>query len=191
MTISKEKASFIRGIARDDGVIEPSEVVDAARSPRSPIHDDFLWDDTAAANAHRIEQARRLIRLVKIEVVVEDIVFSAVNYVSDPNRQPHSRSYLDLVVAATRPETAEAILVAELSRIASQLRRIRSIAAVMGMEGRMQELLGEVMRVHAEAQRRKERRERTETKRRGRPRKTPASEQPRARARQTRPAETA
>jgi len=41
----------------------PEEVVRAAQSPRSPLHELFTWDDTEAARRHRLEEARQLIRV--------------------------------------------------------------------------------------------------------------------------------
>jgi hypothetical protein len=41
---------------------KPATVVEAARAVDSPLHDCFEWDDTIAAQRHREEQARSLIR---------------------------------------------------------------------------------------------------------------------------------
>lgn len=48
------------------GSLEPSAVVDAARSSRHPLHRHFQWDDKKAAEAFRIEQARAIIRVVRV-----------------------------------------------------------------------------------------------------------------------------
>lgn len=45
------------------GVLMPDQVVHAAKSKSSPLHNSFDWDDTEAAQKWRIEQARRLIRV--------------------------------------------------------------------------------------------------------------------------------
>ena len=42
-------------------------VLEAATNVDSPLHKIFEWDDTVAAHAHRVWQARRLIKSVKIE----------------------------------------------------------------------------------------------------------------------------
>ena len=51
------------------GALEARMVVDAARPKRSPLHSQFEWDDSVAAEAHRLHQARSLIARVHIEVV--------------------------------------------------------------------------------------------------------------------------
>jgi hypothetical protein len=48
---------------RNGGVLMPVAVVDAARPKSSPLHSRFEWDDTAAAQAHRLWQARQLISI--------------------------------------------------------------------------------------------------------------------------------
>lgn len=44
-----------------DGQIKPEDVVEEARDESSPIHNNFEWDDTKAAQEHRLWQARQLI----------------------------------------------------------------------------------------------------------------------------------
>lgn len=53
----------------NNGRLEPSLVVDAARPPDAALHDAFEWDDAKAAEAHRADQARYIIR--HIEVVID------------------------------------------------------------------------------------------------------------------------
>lgn len=48
------------------GEITPENVVKAAEPVDSPLHDWFEWDDKAAAHQYRLEQARQLIRIVKV-----------------------------------------------------------------------------------------------------------------------------
>jgi hypothetical protein len=46
------------------GEITPEDVVEAARSLNNPLHPYFQWDDSKAAQEHRLAQARSLIRSV-------------------------------------------------------------------------------------------------------------------------------
>ena len=55
--------SALRSIAaKNDGLLKPEDVVEAARPANSPLHTRFTWDDSAAAHQFRLEQARTLIR---------------------------------------------------------------------------------------------------------------------------------
>ena len=48
------------------GQLHPQAVVAGARDPRSVLHPHFEWDDKKAADAHRMDQARALIRSIRI-----------------------------------------------------------------------------------------------------------------------------
>lgn len=52
------------------GVLTAGAVVEDARKTSSPLHKQFEWDDSIAAEMHRLEQGRYIIR--SIEVVYED-----------------------------------------------------------------------------------------------------------------------
>jgi len=56
----------LEGIYRDHGKLTPHLVVEEARPIDSPLHSRFEWDDAVAAEAYRIDQARELIRSVRI-----------------------------------------------------------------------------------------------------------------------------
>lgn len=46
--------------------VTPKSVLEEGRNTDSPIHGEFEWDDTAAAEKYRLEQATQLIRHVRI-----------------------------------------------------------------------------------------------------------------------------
>lgn len=147
--ISKEKAEFVRSLADENGNIEPERVVESARDPGSPIHGDFTWDNKEAGQAYRLDEAKRLIRFVKVEFLVEDRTISSVLYVPDPNRAPKSRRYIDVTVAARRDDSAQKILMAELDRISAAIRRAYEIAEVLGLTDQLDHLLAETMKIRA------------------------------------------
>lgn len=45
-----------------DGIVVPADVVDAARKKTSPLHNEFEWNDSVAAEEHRRETARLMLR---------------------------------------------------------------------------------------------------------------------------------
>lgn len=53
--------------AANGGRLTPKSVVEKAANPRHPLHRFFEWDDAKAANAHRLEQARELIRIIRVD----------------------------------------------------------------------------------------------------------------------------
>ena len=59
----------LKSIARrHNGVLRADDVVEFARNPESRLHNAFEWDDSKAAEQHRLHQARMLIR-VTVEVI--------------------------------------------------------------------------------------------------------------------------
>lgn len=49
-----------------EGMLEPEEVVERARSRTSPLHSYFEWDDNKAGHAYRLWQARQLISITEL-----------------------------------------------------------------------------------------------------------------------------
>lgn len=56
----------LQSIYDKEGELTPSAVVTAAKPKNHPLHSQFTWDDKDAADQFRLEQARGLIRSVKI-----------------------------------------------------------------------------------------------------------------------------
>lgn len=67
--VPTEIADRLASIHRKAGGLRDVDVLADARSKTSPLHSHFEWDDTAAAEAHRLAQAGALIRRVHVRVV--------------------------------------------------------------------------------------------------------------------------
>lgn len=88
---------------KNGGELRPDAVVEAAQSRRSPLHRHFEWDDAVCGILHRREQARELIRVIR---VVE-------------GRQAPRRAFLSV---STSAGTAYHPLAAVLSSVDLQMR---------------------------------------------------------------------
>lgn len=75
-----------------NGMLRPSDVVDAARNPASPLHTHFEWNDGDAAEKWREEQARQLIRGVTITLSKKEPV-KVRAYVSLPADRESGAGY--------------------------------------------------------------------------------------------------
>lgn len=51
------------------GKLTPKELVEAARDVNSPLHNEFEWDDTKAAQKYREWQARYIISSIELTIV--------------------------------------------------------------------------------------------------------------------------
>lgn len=58
----------------EQGGVTTRDVLDAARSKQSPLHEYFEWDDKVAADLHRLEQARYLMRSVRVRFIENEDV---------------------------------------------------------------------------------------------------------------------
>lgn len=53
---------------KHNGVLEAADIVEAARDDTSPLHNHFQWDDAAAAELYREDQARDLVRSLTVDI---------------------------------------------------------------------------------------------------------------------------
>lgn len=49
-------------------LLEPGDIVAAARDEKSALHPHFEWDDSIAAEAYRCDQARELVRSLTVDI---------------------------------------------------------------------------------------------------------------------------
>ncbi len=71
METQQSKLGALRALEQN-GIIAAADLIDAAREPDHPCHNDFTWDDAKAANERRHDQAREVIRRFHFCVEVED-----------------------------------------------------------------------------------------------------------------------
>lgn len=131
-------AELARIAEENSGRLTPDAVVAAAKSKDNPLHAQFEWDGKLAAHAWRIEQARSLIRSVRIVVKTERTNVSTVCYVRDPDAGSEEQGYVTTVSLIGDTERARETLVREFSMAAGSLRRARELAAVFEMAGEVE-----------------------------------------------------
>jgi hypothetical protein len=89
-----------------NGVLFTKDVVADARSEASPLHPFFEWNDRKAAVAHRLNQARTLIRAVVLGAIDDEEVSSRA-YVADAESGGY-RNTTDQLVTMRATTTAPA-----------------------------------------------------------------------------------
>ena len=115
-----------------DGRPKPETVVADARSPSSPLHDYFDWNDETAAHARRLDVARRLIGCVRVVIHRGKTTMSTPHYVHDPALGPGKQGYVDMPNVMSNDDTRRDVMIQELNRAASSLVRARGVAAALG-----------------------------------------------------------
>jgi hypothetical protein len=56
---------------RRGGQVTPKDILEDARSNKSPLHDAFEWSDDKAAEQFRMQQARHILQSIIIEVKIK------------------------------------------------------------------------------------------------------------------------
>lgn len=103
----------------ENGKLTPADVLERAKDEASVLHNAFEWDDSAAANKHRLTQARRLI--VSIRILNSPTAKPTVAYVSvrTPDR---GRSY-EPTLEAMSDERLRARVLAEVRQFIESMER--------------------------------------------------------------------
>ena len=149
MKLTDEAAAELKRMEDKRGRLTPQEIVEAARPEDSILHGCFEWDDGKAAEAWRLEQARELIRRVKIEVVVEERTIRTVAYVRDPDREPAEAGYQS-ILRVTKAGAGD-VLRAELEAIGAHMER--AIGLAYAKDGELPGLAGKITGIKVQVDR--------------------------------------
>jgi phage terminase Nu1 subunit (DNA packaging protein) len=145
MKINAEVMQAVKALEDKRGRLTAQMVLQEARAASSPLHGFFEWDDSEAAEKWRLEQARELVRRVKIVVEVEDIKIKSVAYVRNVDMAPTEPGYIS-VLKTTKRQAAE-IIKEELDNINELIVRVINLTYTVddklpaGLRGRLQNLL--------------------------------------------------
>lgn len=108
------------------GELTPEDVLSDAKHNNSPLHSFFEWDDTAAAQQHRLQQARGLIRAVVAIYVQDDkpaVRQKAYVHINEP-AAPH---YREASHAMSMTKTRDMVLKQALSELIAWKRRYKDL----------------------------------------------------------------
>jgi hypothetical protein len=127
--LSQEAIDAVHALRDVKGHVTAIAVLMAARDPDSPLHEFFEWDDIVAAEKERLEQAKRIVKSIRVAVQVGPTVVHAPGYLPVPNKVA---TYQPTEAVQPGSDEAREIVLAELGRIGHQLERTSRIAAVIG-----------------------------------------------------------
>jgi len=150
MNLSVEAVQELKALESRAGKLTPEQVVNAAENESSALHSCFTWDDSEAAARWRLDEARTIIRSVRIETVIEERTIRSVAYVHDPGQEQNETGYVAMM--KIRKPDAVAVVRAELNAIAALLERAHGIAqsradAVPGVAERIVGIKAQVVRL--------------------------------------------
>jgi hypothetical protein len=131
----------INRIYQEHNGITPSLLVEEAKNPESVLHHLFEWDDEKAGHAYRLDQARQIITSVKVNIVSETKMISAVSYVRDPRVPGDQQGYVSIETLKTDKDLAKESIKLEFARAYSHLQKAKLHAEVLGMQNQVGLLL--------------------------------------------------
>lgn len=127
------KAALL-ALAEEHGVLRPADVVEAARDPHSPLHKQFVWDDTEAARRFRLAQAAQLIRRVHVVLTTSDAkpvtVRAFVSLPSDRTAKAGYRSTVKVLDDAGRSQEMLGAALDDLRAIQAKYAALSQLAPV-------------------------------------------------------------
>lgn len=131
--ISRSKApsygSELRRLADENGgVLTPQIVVESAKKPDSPLHDYFEWDNRAAADKWRLNQARNLI--MSIEIVDGAGRATRIMYNIRGNHE-REQAYVDTRIIQTREDLQRSLAEDCLCELEEWIEKYGEILRVM------------------------------------------------------------
>lgn len=141
----------LRALESGNGVITPDAVVSDAANPESPLHKYFEWDDTEAARKYRIEQARTLIRSVRVEIVEQKHKLSTIAYVRNPEAERNEQGYQSVAKLRTDKDRARKATIEEIQRAEYALQRAYDVAESLGLKKEIEQLISMVRNIKTAA----------------------------------------
>jgi hypothetical protein len=121
--------------------IVAADVVRVARPESSPIHRDFEWDDTRAAELYREEQARRIIRYIHVESATGEPT-RAFHHVEVTEANGETRSaYVAAPVVWSNPDLASQVVEKALAELRLWKARYEQYSELAHVVARIDEIL--------------------------------------------------
>jgi hypothetical protein len=113
------------------GVIPPRAVVDFARDPETALHTKFTWDDSEAAEAWRLHQARRVLQVyVTVVAGKTEPVRTFVSLTTDLKAGGGYRLTVDVLANDEMREQMIHDATAELRRVRLKYKHLHELAEV-------------------------------------------------------------
>jgi hypothetical protein len=140
----------LKAIYQTHSLLTPDLVIQDAKNPKSPLHDEFEWNDKAAAHQYRIEQARKVIQTYWVSVKTETTTVEVPYFVRDPEAVNGEQGYVSNAVIMKKPELAARVFMTETAKAHSYLNRAMAYADVLDIKGPLSKIVAalESLREH-------------------------------------------
>ncbi len=114
-----------------EALAEIDATVAAARDPHNALHPYFEWDDQMAADAYRLDQARGLIRLIRIEDDTQENDPPAFFSVSEGKAGVSYRTHADVLGSLTLQDAVLRAAERDLKAFEDRYKRLEDICEIV------------------------------------------------------------
>lgn len=117
---------------RHGGILQPYDVLEAAKPESSPLHSYFEWNDSEAAHQHRLRQARSLISIA-VEIIPQSKDKTRI-WISLKNDQHLGGGYRSMQVVLSDKELRAQLIAdafADMEIFKSKYERLKELAGVI------------------------------------------------------------
>jgi hypothetical protein len=146
----KKKEMYVNELnqimTKNGGMLRPEDVVDFARNPATALHAAFTWDDTEAAKAYRLYQARQIIRVSVVLLPMEPQVKYRA-FVSLKDDRYHDRGYRSLVTVLADGDLRQAMLAEAVVDMKTFIQKYKSLKELAGVFAEMEKVIEPVEEV--------------------------------------------
>jgi hypothetical protein len=126
------KAAIIALADKNGGLLQPEEVVNAARDPQSPLHTQFEWNVEKAAEQHWLATACQLIRKVRVVVITTELTVPILAPLFGRNADAGGYATLDYL-RQEGGDLARKAAIMEFQKAAAALRHAQRLAIQLGL----------------------------------------------------------
>lgn len=144
MSITEQRVEELRRIANaHGGFVDPRTVIEHARDENSVLHDCFEWDDSKAAQEHRLNQARLLIR-VSVQYLEETGQEPIPVFVSLTTDRKQGAGYRPIITVLNDRELRQQLLIDALNELSTFQRKYQRLNELDGV-------FSEIVKIQAKA----------------------------------------
>jgi len=140
MKAKRETVYESLSVLEKNGRLTPEQVVEAATDKKHPLHGEFEWNNKKAGHLYRMEQARTLIRSVRLVRGEGASVVREIAYVRDQSKGNRDQGYISVPRLRNEKENARESVLYEFTRACSALARAREVAFCLGLQDEIERL---------------------------------------------------
>lgn len=135
-------AEELKAIKRQEGILKAQVVVDHARDPSNRLHKCFEWDDSVAANRHRLHQARCLMHNVYTVKYEEGEPVPDAPFVFNVETEEEGRTYRTVKEIIGDQPATDYLLAVAMQTIMGWRKRYAHIEKLAGIHAEIDKLAG-------------------------------------------------